>query len=79
MKFLVIGFGLTRLQFKIFHTVDHILINFDDTHLYGKYIRNLLIGVAYDANNQIFPLAFTLCDIENTKTWTWFYSVCASW
>ena len=28
--------------------------------------------VASDANKWIVPLALCVCEIENTKTWTWF-------
>ena len=34
------------------------VISIDGTHLYGKYKGKLLIAMATDANNEIFPLAF---------------------
>ena len=34
------------------------IISIDGTHLYGKYKGKLLIAMAIDANNEIFPLAF---------------------
>ena len=35
-----------------------LVISIDGTHLYGKYKGKLLIAMATDANNEIFPLAF---------------------
>ena len=40
------------------------VINIDGTHLYGKYKGKLLIAMAIDANNEIFPLAFAIVDDE---------------
>ena len=39
-------------------------MSIDGTHFYGKYKGKLLIAVATDANNEIFPLAFTVVDDE---------------
>ena len=40
------------------------VISIDGTHLYGKYKGKLLIAMAIDANNEIFPLAFAIVDDE---------------
>ena len=48
------------------------VINIDGTHLYGKYKGKLLIAIATDANNKVFPLAFAVVDIESGSSWGWF-------
>ncbi|XP_075636912.1 uncharacterized protein LOC142609186 [Castanea sativa] len=48
------------------------VISIDGTHLYGKYKGKLLIAMATDANNEIFPLAFAVVDDETGASWGWF-------
>ena len=48
------------------------MISIDATHLYGKYKVNLMIAMAIDANNKIYPLAFAVVKSESTETWGWF-------
>ena len=50
------------------------VISIDRTHLYGKYKGKLLIAMATDANNEIFPLAFAVVDDETGASWGWFLS-----
>ena len=50
------------------------VISIDGTHLYGKYRVKLLIAMATDANNEIFPLAFAVVDDETGANWGWFLS-----
>ena len=40
------------------------VINIDGTHLYGKYQGKLLVTMATDANNKVFPLAFAVVDFN---------------
>ena len=40
------------------------VINIDGTHLYGKYQGKLLVAMATDANNKVFPLTFAVMDCE---------------
>ena len=44
----------------------------DATHLYGKYEEKLMITMATDANNGIYPLAFAVMEKESKDTWRWF-------
>jgi hypothetical protein len=44
----------------------------DATHLYGKYEGKLMIAMAYDANNVIYPLVFAVMEKESKDTWRWF-------
>nr|XP_023898745.1 uncharacterized protein LOC112010632 [Quercus suber] len=47
-------------------------ISIDGTHLYGKYQGKLLVSMAIDANNKVFPLAFVVVDWESGCNWRWF-------
>ncbi|RVW91315.1 Serine/threonine-protein phosphatase 7 long form-like [Vitis vinifera] len=48
------------------------VLSIDGTHLYGKYKGTLLIAMGCDGNNQLFPLAFSITEGENTDSWSWF-------
>ena len=48
------------------------MININATHLYGKYKGKLMIAMATDANNKIYPLAFAVVERERIETWGWF-------
>ena len=45
------------------------MISIDATHLYGKYKANLMIAMAMDANNKIYPLAFIVVESESIEIW----------
>ena len=48
------------------------VISIDWTHLYGKYRGMLLITMATDANNKVFPLTFAIVNKESRSSWGWF-------
>ena len=48
------------------------VINIDRTHLYGKYQGKLLVAMATNTNNKVFPLAFAVVDYELGSSWRWF-------
>lgn len=50
------------------------VLSIDATFLYGKYKEKMMIATALDANDQIFPLCFGICEEESTDTWSWFLS-----
>ena len=50
----------------------HPLISIDGTHLYGKYKAKLLIVVAYDSNNGVYPLCYAIVEEESNSNWRWF-------
>ena len=50
----------------------HPVMSIDGIHLYGKYKGTLLIAMGCDGNNQLFPLAFSIIEDENTDSWGWF-------
>ena len=41
-------------------------------HLKTQFKGILLIAIGMDPNDCIFPVAFAIVDIENTKSWRWF-------
>ena len=48
------------------------MISIDATHLCGKYKEKLLIAMATNSNNEIYPLAFAVVESESTESWGWF-------
>ena len=48
------------------------VISIDGTHLYGKYRRVLLIAMATNANNKVFPLVFAIVNKDSGPSWGWF-------
>ncbi|XP_062085382.1 uncharacterized protein LOC133791471 [Humulus lupulus] len=48
------------------------VISIDGTFLKTKYGGTMLLAVAYDANNQLFPMAFAIVDSENHDSWKYF-------
>ena len=47
------------------------MISIDGTHLYGKYRGLLMIAMATDANQKVFPLAFAVVDKELGPSLGW--------
>jgi MULE transposase domain len=45
------------------------VIEIDGTHLSERYKGKMLVAYDFDAEDQLVPLAFTLVDIENNKSW----------
>ncbi|XP_060170918.1 uncharacterized protein LOC132601881 [Lycium barbarum] len=45
----------------------------DATFLKSKYHGVIMIAVAKDGNNNIFPLAFGIADSENNESYKWFF------
>ena len=52
------------------------MVQIDGTWLYGRYKGILLIVVAQDVANNIFPLAFVIVESETTDDWHFF---CKTW
>lgn len=44
----------------------------DDTHLKGKYKGIMLVDVAMDGNNQMYPLTYAIIENEIDRLWKWF-------
>ena len=69
-KYVLWAFALSIAEFAHCRPV----ISIDKNHLYGKYKKKLLIAMATDTNNEIFPLAFAIMDDETRASWGWFLS-----
>ncbi|XP_027362818.1 uncharacterized protein LOC113870426 [Abrus precatorius] len=48
------------------------LVQVDRTHLYGKYKGALLVAVAQDGNQNIFPIGFAIVEGETADGWHFF-------
>ena len=46
-----------------------LVISIDGTHLYGKYQGKLLVTMATDTNNKVFPFTFAVVDYELGSSW----------
>ncbi|KAE8681017.1 hypothetical protein F3Y22_tig00111344pilonHSYRG00032 [Hibiscus syriacus] len=44
----------------------------NEANLPGAFQGKLLSTVGRDINNQIFPIAWVVVEVENRETWTWF-------
>ena len=49
------------------------VVAMDGTHLKGKYKGTMFITLCFDGNQQIYPLAFGIADMENETSYTWFF------
>ncbi|KAL4285557.1 hypothetical protein GQ457_16G010830 [Hibiscus cannabinus] len=50
------------------------MVQVDGTWLYGRYSHVLLIAVAQDGDNNIFPIAFAIVEQETAEAWNFFLS-----
>ena len=48
------------------------ILSLDGTHLKSKYHGVLLTATTIDANESLFPLAYTIVSVENDDNWFWF-------
>ncbi|GKV48639.1 hypothetical protein SLEP1_g55437 [Rubroshorea leprosula] len=48
------------------------VIRVDGAFLKGAYKGVLLVAVGRDANDQMYPLAWAVVEVEKTETWRWF-------
>lgn len=48
------------------------VIGLDGCFLKGQVKGELLTAIGRDSNNQVFPIAWAVVDIENKPNWTWF-------
>ncbi|PPS11495.1 hypothetical protein GOBAR_AA09150 [Gossypium barbadense] len=51
------------------------LIGLDGCFLKGPFKSEFLTVVGRDANNQMFPIAWAMVEVECTDSWTWFLSL----
>ena len=48
------------------------LIGLDGCHLKGNHKEQILIAISIDANNGMYPLAYSVVESECKDTWMWF-------
>jgi hypothetical protein len=48
------------------------IIFLDGSHLKTKFGGILLTAIGMDPNDCIFPVAFSIVEVENTSSWKWF-------
>lgn len=48
------------------------ILGFDGCFLKSYCCGELLVAVGRDANNQMYPLAWAVVEVENTESWKWF-------
>lgn len=51
------------------------LISLEGCFLKGYYGGYLLCVVGQDANNEIFPIAYVVMDVEDKENWKWFLTL----
>ncbi|CAI9262685.1 unnamed protein product [Lactuca saligna] len=47
-------------------------LGLDGAHMKGPYPGQILTTVGLDSNNGIYPLAYSIVEIENCESWKWF-------
>ena len=55
------------------------IVQINGTWLYGRYKGTLLITIAQDDANNIFPLTFAIVEGETTNEWHFFFFFCKTW
>ncbi|KAL7613226.1 hypothetical protein Lser_V15G06140 [Lactuca serriola] len=50
----------------------HRVIGLDGSFLKGQCKGELLTAIGRDANNQVYPIAWAVVDVENKNNWKWF-------
>ncbi|GJU77387.1 FAR1-related sequence 10 [Tanacetum coccineum] len=53
------------------------LLGLDGAFMRGQYSRQMLTAVGVDANNGIYPVAYSIVESENQYSWTWFLTCLA--
>ncbi|KAK4255705.1 hypothetical protein QN277_008669 [Acacia crassicarpa] len=48
------------------------ILYIDGCHLSGPYLGTLLVASTYDADNNLYPLAYTIVNGETYEDWSWF-------
>ena len=48
------------------------IIGVDGCHLKGQWPGVCLVAVGKDGNNNLFPIAWAVAEVENKDSWTWF-------
>ncbi|KAL6347010.1 hypothetical protein AAG906_012261 [Vitis piasezkii] len=70
-KYLFMAFDACISRFR---SSIRLVIVVDGTLLKSKYLGTLFVAASKDGNNQIYPLAFGIGDLENDASWEWFFT-----
>ncbi|KAK8695064.1 hypothetical protein V6N13_072606 [Hibiscus sabdariffa] len=62
-------FSALREGFKLYCRP---VVGLDGCFLKGSFKGEILSAVGRDCNNQIFPIAWAVVEVENRETWAWF-------
>ncbi|KAK8514982.1 hypothetical protein V6N12_001147 [Hibiscus sabdariffa] len=68
-KRLYVCFSVLKEGFKRFCRP---IISLDGCYLKGEIKDEILLALGKDGNNQFFPIAWALVEVENRETWAWF-------
>ncbi|KAL4283757.1 hypothetical protein GQ457_16G006080 [Hibiscus cannabinus] len=68
-KRLYVCFGGLKEGFKKHYRP---ILSLDGCYLKGDFKGEILAVVGRDGNNQIFPVAWAIVEVENRETWAWF-------
>lgn len=50
------------------------MICLDAYFVKSEFGGQLHVAIGQDANDDIYPIAFAICEFESRATWTWFIS-----
>ncbi|CAM8995778.1 unnamed protein product [Rhodiola kirilowii] len=48
------------------------IISLDACHLKGSFTGQIHSAIGRDGNDNMFPIAYAICEAETKETWTWF-------
>jgi len=54
------------------------VLSLDGCFIKGPWRGQILVAVGRDGNNQMYPVAWAVCERENSVSWAWFVSLVAS-
>jgi len=54
------------------------VLSLDGCFIKGPWKGQILVAVGRDGNNQMYPVAWAVCERENSISWAWFVSLLAS-
>jgi len=55
-----------------------VVISLDGCFIKGPWKWKILVAVGRDGNNQMYPVAWAVCERENSVSWAWFVSQLAT-
>ena len=68
-KQLFVAYGCSITRFMVAYRT---ILFIDACHLIAYYHGVLMSPCGVDANNELYPLAYSFASAENDETWLWF-------